>query len=136
MTLDDVELVKKGGPLQAKDGRSWKVKALARAGQGLWALTLEGVDSIEAAEVLKGVAVFLDRSAWPEREGEVYLADYIGRDVHDLHGAVVGIITGIVELPAGPALDIGGKLVPINDLFVALGDDAVLTDLGLDLLAV
>lgn len=134
--LDDVQMVKEAGPLLTEDGRQWVVKQVAMAGKGLWALKLEGVDTVEGAEALRGTAVFLDRGAWPEDEDEVYLADYIGKDAHDLHGAAVGVVKGIVELPAGPALDIGGKLVPVNEVFVLLGDEVVLTDLGLDLLAV
>lgn len=138
--LDDYELLKEAGPLLTKDGRTLKVVKWQMAGQGLVALQIEGVSTMDAAEALKGVEVFLDRNLWPEDEDEVFLDSLVGQDVTGPDGAVVGSVKGYVELPAGPALEIlvNGvtKVMPCEAEFLDLGDGVVLTDLGVAVLAV
>ncbi|MBI1308289.1 MAG: hypothetical protein GC129_00325 [Proteobacteria bacterium] len=134
--LDDPELVLRAGPLLTADGRSLKVLALQGAGQGLVALTLEGVATVGDAARLKGVAVFLDRAAWPEDEGEVYLDALVGRAVVGEDGTAYGVVEATVDLPAGPAVSVGGKLVPLAEDFVSVeAGRVVLTALGVQLLA-
>lgn len=139
ITLDDVDLVRSAGPMVLEDGRTFVVEEIATAGQGLFALKLAGVETIEQAEKVGGL-MYLDRAKWPEDEGEVYLDALVGREVVGPEGEVVGVVAQIVNLPAGAALEVevGGKkkLVPVVEDFVAVGDEIRLTALGLAVLAV
>lgn len=142
LTLDDPQLAVTGGPLYAADGRAFKVMKVQQAGQGLLALTIDGVGTPEQAEALKGVAVYLDRTHWPEDPVAVYLADIAGAHVVAEDGTVLGTVGKSIELPAGPALEVArvsdGKTVilPLEDAFVAaLGETVDVTDLGAQVLA-
>jgi ribosomal 30S subunit maturation factor RimM len=138
--LDDYSLLMVAGPLVTADGRSFKVEKWQGAGQGMVALQIEGITTVEAAELLKGVAVLLDRSKWPEDEDEVYLDSLIGTEVLGPDGAVVATVKAVVELPAGPALEVEmdgkTKVLPCDEEFVELGEQARLTELGMAVLAV
>ncbi len=138
--LDDYDLLIDAGPLQTKDGRTFKVTRWQQVGQGMLALTIEGVTSIDAAETLKGVEVFLDRNQWPEDEDEVYLDELVGADVIGPDGSVIGTVKGTVELPAGPALEVEMdgvvKVLPLEEGFLQIGDAIELTELGLAVLHV
>lgn len=137
--LDDVELVQVAGPVIMEDGREFVVEQIDTAGQGLFALRLKGIETIEQAEKIGGL-IYLDRAGWPEEEGEVYLDALVGRVVMGPDGAVVGPVTQILNLPAGPALEVEidskKKLVPVVDAFVAVGDEIVLTEMGLAVLTI
>lgn len=142
LTLDDPQLAVSGGPLYAADGREFKVVKVQQAGQGLLALTIDGVGTPEQAEALKGVAVYLDRAHWPEDPVAVYLADIAGAEVVDEAGTVLGVAGKSIELPAGPALEVvrgsDGKTVilPLDEAFVAaLGERVEVTGLGAQALA-
>jgi 16S rRNA processing protein RimM len=138
--LDDHDLLIEAGPLMAKDGRSFKVVKWQAVGQGLLALQIEGVTTVEAAEALKGTEILLDRSRWPEDEDAVYLDSLVGQDLLGPDGAFMGTVKGTVELPAGPALEIimgdAVKVLPLVEEFVELGDALRLTELGLAVLAI
>ena len=77
---------------------------------------LEGVDSIEAAEPLRGVELCVKREArLPLDEGEYYLSDLVGCELFD-DGKPVGPITGWQESPGAVLLTVrhaaGEALVP------------------------
>lgn len=62
---------------------------------------LEGVDDRSAAEALKGVRIYLPRSAFPATpEGEYYWVDLIGLDVVNREGVNLGIVRDL--MPTGP----------------------------------
>jgi 16S rRNA processing protein RimM len=62
---------------------------------------LEGVDSRTAAEGLKGVRIFVPRSAFPAApEGEYYWVDLIGLDVVNRDGVHLGVVRDL--MPTGP----------------------------------
>lgn len=138
--LDDYDLLIEAGPLQTADGRTFKVTRWQQVGQGMLALTIEGVTTIETAETLKGIEVFLDRNRWPEDEDEVYLDELVGAEVVGPDGAVVGVVKATVELPAGPALevDMDGvvKVLPLEPAFLQIGEAIEVTELGLAVLQI
>ena len=69
-------------------------------GDGLVA-RLEGIDSRTAAEVLKGVRIYLPRSAFPATpEGEHYWIDLIGLEVFNREGLPMGVVRDL--MPTGP----------------------------------
>lgn len=141
--LDDYNLLVSAGPLLTKDGRELKVKRWQAVGQGLLALAIEGVQYVDQAEALHGVAVYLDRDKWPEREDEVYLDELVGAEVLSPEGAVAGTVQGVMDLPAGPALEVlvileegsAVKVLPLVPEFVEIGEELRLTELGVSVLA-
>jgi 16S rRNA processing protein RimM len=62
---------------------------------------LEGLDSRSAAEALKGVRIYVPRSAFPATpEGEYYWVDLIGLEVVNREGLPMGVVRDL--LPTGP----------------------------------
>jgi len=70
----------------------------ARPGGRGFILSLEGVDSVEAAEALRDESLFVERSQLPPPEkGEWYLEDLIGLRVEDPRGRVLGELRSIFD---------------------------------------
>jgi 16S rRNA processing protein RimM len=62
---------------------------------------LEGIDGRTAAEGLKGVRIFVPRSAFPAAtEGEYYWVDLIGLEVINREGVHLGVVRDL--MPTGP----------------------------------
>ena len=62
---------------------------------------LDGVEGRSAAEGLKGVRIFVPRSAFPAAtEGEYYWVDLIGLDVVNREGVHLGVVRDL--MPTGP----------------------------------
>lgn len=79
-------------------------------------LKLEGVDSIEDAERLRGVELCVrHKDRLPLEQGEYYLSDLVGCELFD-SGKLVGSVTGWQESPGAVLLtvehDSGESLVP------------------------
>lgn len=138
--LDDYDLLMDAGPLLTDDGRELKVVRWNAVGQGLVALTIEGVTTVEQAELLRNMTVSLDRARFPEDEEEVYLDSLAGATVVGPDGAVVGVVKGPIELPAGPALEVqvgdDVKILPLVEEFCLIGEDVELTELGVAVISV
>jgi 16S rRNA processing protein RimM len=104
------------GPLQDKTGkRRFEVKAEGFV-RGAVVARIVGIADRDAAEALRGIELYLDRSALPPPdEDEYYHADLIGLAVQDKAGTPIGVVCGVVEYGAGPLLEIerpgepGGK---------------------------
>jgi 16S rRNA processing protein RimM len=61
----------------------------------------EGMDDRNLAEALKGVRIFLQRSAFPATpEGEYYWVDLIGLEVFNRQGESMGVVRDL--MPTGP----------------------------------
>lgn len=117
------------GPLLSEDGaRRFVIKALRPVPDGL-AAQIEGIASREAAEALRGTALYVPRDHMPNlAEDEFYHADLIGLRVQDGSGAPLGTLKAIhnhgagdileIARPAGPALllPFTRALVPRIDL--------------------
>lgn len=138
--LDDFDLLVDAGPLLTKDGRALKVTKWQAVGQGLLALAIEGVTSVEGAEALRGLAVHLERGNFPELDGEVFIDELVGRDVVGPDGKVMGKVQGVTDLPAGPAVEVlvgvDVKVLPLVPDFVEIGETLALTELGVAVLQV
>jgi 16S rRNA processing protein RimM len=90
--------------LQAGQARQVKVEGSKRAGQAL-AVKLEGVDSIDAARLLNGAEVQVDRSELPPTgPKEYYLHDLLGLDAVNRDGIPLGKVEEFLEMPAHPLL--------------------------------
>jgi 16S rRNA processing protein RimM len=109
---------------------------------------LEGVDDRTVAEGLKGVRIFLPRSAFPAApEGEYYWVDLIGLDVFNREGLHLGVVRDL--MPTGPnsvlvleyTEDVDGlpqtaeRMIPFVSAYVDSVDQAarrITVDWGLD----
>jgi 16S rRNA processing protein RimM len=90
-------------------------------------LTLEGVDTRELAENLKGQEILMDRDQLPEPEaGTWFWQDLLGLDVKDHERGCIGKITDIFPTGANDVLVVTGEtgetLVPMHRNFVASVD--------------
>jgi 16S rRNA processing protein RimM len=87
-------------------GQSRQVRVLAskRAGQAL-AVQLEGVDTMDAARLLNGAEVQVERSELPAvGPKEHYLHDLLGLDAVNREGIPLGKVEDFLEMPAHPLL--------------------------------
>ena len=113
------------GPLTDKSGeRSFAVESARITAKGVVA-RLKGVGDRTAAEALKGVELYVDRTRLPAAaEGEFYHADLIGLAAIDPEGKRIGEIVAVQNFGAGDLLEIrlagSGKteLVPFTDAIV------------------
>jgi 16S rRNA processing protein RimM len=88
--------------------RNLRVEA-ARFHKGRVILKFEGVDSITAAETLRGALVQIPRSERvPLPEGRLYVSDLMGCSVVE-QGAVIGTVVGWEETGAVPLLRVKGS---------------------------
>ena len=66
---------------------------------------VSGIDSMDAANALKGVAISLPKDELPPLEsGEFYLHDLIGLDVVNHNGDEIGVTQWIMETGSAPVL--------------------------------
>ena len=95
------------GPLVDEAGRRFEIADL-RPAQEVVVARLKGVTSREAAELLNGVKLFVERARLPapEDEDEFLQADLIGCSVVDADGAILGTVTAVADYGAGDLLDI------------------------------
>ncbi|MCB2109272.1 MAG: ribosome maturation factor RimM [Rhodobacteraceae bacterium] len=113
------------GPVATEDGaQRFKLKVVGSA-KGVVIARIDGVKDRTAAEALKGLELFVERSALPDTgEGEYYHADLIGLAVEkvDADGGVperVGTVTQVMNFGGGDILDValaagGTEMVPFS----------------------
>ena len=95
------------GPLSNGQGQDFKITSAKPDKIGA-RLTLEGVNSREAAEALRGTALFLAREKLPRLtdDDDFYHADLIGLRVQDAAGAPLGTVSGVHNFGAGDLLEV------------------------------
>lgn len=86
-------------------------------------MELDGIDSIEKAELLKGTVVFADRDDISIDEDAFFIADLIGLDVIDIAtGEKLGTLADVLNLGASDLYEIktpsGKKLIPAVPEFI------------------
>lgn len=70
----------------------------------------EGVEDRDAAEALRGVRLYVPRSALPEpEEDEFYHADLIGMTAIHADGSVLGTVRAVYDFGAGDVLELIGS---------------------------
>lgn len=100
------------GSVLYADGRRVEVVG-ARPHQAGWIVRFEGVVDRESAEELRG-AVLSAEALGPLPEGEIWVHELIGAEVHDRAGRVHGRVVAVEANPAHDLLVLeGGALVPI-----------------------
>ncbi len=106
-------------------GTEYAVRMARESGQFVL-LKLAGVDTLEAAEQLKGQILMVERGDIDLPEGEVLLSDLIGATAIDADtGTELGKVTEILSPPGGSVLVITGAreiLVPTRGGFLVSAD--------------
>jgi 16S rRNA processing protein RimM len=96
------------GPLT--DGRGRRTFALTVHGvhKGNVLAGIEGIADREAAQALKGLKLYVERSALPEVEEDdtFYYADLLGLAVEDTAGAPLGTVTQVDDHGAGDVIEV------------------------------
>jgi 16S rRNA processing protein RimM len=83
-----------------------------------WLLAkLDGIETREQAEALKGKAILAPRASLPEpAEGTYYWADLVGLEVVNAQGVMLGVVTGMRSSGAQDVMEVadasGSRLVP------------------------
>ena len=103
-----------GKPVRVLEARVHKGNVLAR---------LEGVDDVNAAMVLKGRTVSIDRTGVVLPEGRHFIADLMGLDVLDADSAEkLGVVADVLTPPAHEVYVVRGAgceyLIPAVDEFL------------------
>jgi 16S rRNA processing protein RimM len=104
------------GPLHAKDGRAFTPASLRAVKDGEAVASFEEIASRDAAEKLKGVELFVARSALPPIAAEeFYHADLVGLEAEDSLGRRLGKVAAIHNYGASDVLviarDDGGEVL-------------------------
>ena len=117
------------GPLTTDDGRNF-VLTVTGAAHGAVIARVKGVAERNAAEALKGVMLYVDRSALPGTDdGTYYHADLIGLAVEKVSGEALGRVKAVHNFGGGDMIEveIGGgetELVPFTAAVIARVDMA------------
>ena len=112
------------GPLTTDDGRTFAL-TVSGAAQGAVTAKIKGVTDRNAAELLKGLQLFVDRKALPEaEEGSYYHADLIGMAVALTTGEELGRVIAVHNFGGGDMVEVKGangesELVPFTAATVA-----------------
>lgn len=98
------------GPLSSEDGqRSFRVGKVRVSG-GKVVARLSGVDDRTAAEALKGMRLYVARTALPDPdEEEWYHADLLGLACRTADGTPAGAIRAVHDFGAGDVLEIADR---------------------------
>jgi 16S rRNA processing protein RimM len=107
------EDVARYGPLTDEAGvRRFELRLIG-AGKGVVTARLSGVEDRNQAEALRGLRLYLARSALPQTEGEEYYhADLIGLEAVLRDGTPVGRVRAIHDFGAGDTLELAGPGAP------------------------
>ena len=121
-TPQDLASLKKIYIKQGADYKCHKVKKASVFKQFVL-FELEGINDIDAAEMLKNTIVFADRDDISIDEDSFFLADIIGLPVFDLEsGEKIGTLSDVLNLGASDLYEIdtknGKKLIPAVDEFI------------------
>lgn len=112
------------GPVEVEDGsRRFKLQVVGEA-KGLVIARLDGIGDRNAAEALRGVALYVSRERLPGTEEDEFLyAELTGLEARTVSGAVLGRVKGVSDFGAGELLDVA--LAGGGDLMVPFTRDAV-----------
>jgi 16S rRNA processing protein RimM len=105
------------GPLSDESGKKeYRVEILSAARDAVLA-RIEGVADRTAAEALRGLRLYVDRSALPETgEREWYEADLIGLEAVGTDGRDWGKVIAFHDFGAGSVMEVsGGVMLPFTD---------------------
>ncbi|MEM7446498.1 MAG: ribosome maturation factor RimM [Pseudomonadota bacterium] len=102
------EAVASYGPLENEAGGRRFAVTLQSASKGQFIAHIQGVNDREAAEALRGVRLYVDRSVLPppDEPDDFYYADLIGLRVETADGAPFGKVRAVEDFGAGDVIEI------------------------------
>ncbi len=115
------------GPVFTDDGRELDL-AITGAGKGVVIGKIKGVDTQEEAEGLRGLNLYVPRSALPPPDADShYQADLVGLQAVRTDGEIVGTVLTFHNFGAGDVMEVqknGGDtiLIPFTDAAIAKVD--------------
>ncbi|MDD6315412.1 MAG: ribosome maturation factor RimM [Clostridia bacterium] len=103
------------------NGKSYK-KIAVRGHKNMVLLTLEGVDTMDRAQALRGAVITTSRAAIDLGEGHYFYSDLYGFEVYDTRlQRVIGVLDRIESYPGGDVYCVRGQtkeiLIPIVPAF-------------------
>ena len=105
-TQDPADVGAYGTISDAEGRRTFDVRVLDVV-KGKVLARISGVEDRDGVEALKGTALFVSRSTFPEPdEDEFYLADLVGLAAETASGEVVGKVSGVYDYGAGDLLEV------------------------------
>lgn len=119
-TADPLDVAAYGTLTAEPGGRSLKLQVMHAATGGVVVARIAGIADRNQAEALKGLRLYVARSALPEpEEEEFYHSDLAGLRAELVDGTVLGIVRQVVNYGAGDMLEIdrqkgGSVLVPFT----------------------
>ncbi|MCY6383399.1 ribosome maturation factor RimM [Hoeflea prorocentri] len=122
---EDPQTLGSYGPLFDEKGRAFKVLSV-RPAKNVVVLRLEGVSGREAAEAMKGTALYISRDSLPDdglEDDEFFQTDLVGLAVLDDAGKAYGTVTSVHNFGAGDILELAdpGKravMIPFSETAV------------------
>jgi 16S rRNA processing protein RimM len=94
-------------PLTTEGGRIFRVVVIIGQAPGALVARIEGIDTKEDADALRGQSLYADRSRLPHlTDDEYYHADLIGLPVFDTGGKELGQVKAVLNHGAGDILEI------------------------------
>jgi 16S rRNA processing protein RimM len=114
---EDPMAVASYGPLSDESGKKkYRVEALSAARDAVLA-RIEGVADRTAAEAVRGLRLYVERSALPEAgEREWYEADLVGLPAVGKDGRSWGKVVAFHDFGAGPVMEVSaGLMLPFTD---------------------
>ncbi len=93
--------------LRDATGKRYDLKLFAPKHNDLLVVTVVGVVNRDAAEALRGIQLYVDRSELPETgDDEFYYEDLVGLRVEDAKGTLLGEVLSVQNFGAGDFFDI------------------------------
>lgn len=94
-------------PLTTDRGHVFRVLVIKGDAPGALVARIEGIDTKEEADALRGVSLYADRKRLPRLpDDEFYHADLIGLSVVDTGGKPLGTVRAVLNHGAGDILEI------------------------------
>ena len=110
------------------DSRTYDIEVVSHTGKGELIVKVDGVNSRDEADLLKGERLFVARSELPEAgDEEFYHADLIGLTAKTVSGKTLGTVRAVFDFGAGDMLEILPKegalvMVPFTKEVVPIVD--------------
>jgi 16S rRNA processing protein RimM len=124
LVTDQVERVAPGTALETDNGELTVLEA--RPLKDRFVVTFDGVETLEAAERLRGTVL---RSAPLDKAGTLWVDELVGSTVRDTGGTVRGVVVAVEPNPASDLLVLDtGALVPARFVVGTIVDGVVTVD--------
>ena len=103
----DPEAIARYTPLTTDAGQTFRVIVITGQTPNGFSARIEGIDTKEQADALKGTALWAQRDRLPSLpDDEYYHADLIGISVFDSGGVILGRVKSVLNHGAGDILEV------------------------------